>query len=352
MVAPRFWRIALVLSLVGLLVLLTSLKGTSALDSTLDSLSSYVPHKAQPAPETPPTPDTPKTDEDKAKDKEVAKDWPFPKKIWQTDKSLKKDGQKLKLIDSWFEKNPTFRYELLNDYGAEDYVRREFANLPKLRDAYLNTPDVILRADMLRILLMYGSGGVYSDTDTECLLPIHEWVPKEYWGKANLVVGFETERSRDEGITQEAKDEVKVCQWTLLSMPKSKHVLGIMDHIVDNMHAMADKKGVKFEELGKNLDIPEVIWATGPAEVTVALQASLSKSLGQTIDRRNMSGHLEPFLLDDVLFLPVNAFAGHQGHSHSGEKEMGPLMVKHYYGSSWWKAHGNDEKEKEKEKTT
>lgn len=343
MVAARFWRIALVLSVLALLVLLTSLRGTAALDSTLDSISSFVPHKAQNPDTSSANPDISDKTDDK-KDKDSSKDWPFPKKIWQTDKSLQKDADKLKLANTWFEKNPTFRYELLNDYGAEDYVRREFANLPKLRDAYLNTPDVILRSDMLRILLMYASGGVYSDTDTECLVPIHEWVPKEFWGKANLVVGFETERSRDTGISQEAKDEVKICQWTLLAMEKSKHVLGIMDHIVDNMHAIADKKGIKFEELGNSLSVPEVIGTTGPAEVTVALQKSLSKSLGQTIDRRNMSGHFEPFMLDDVLFLPVNAFAGHQIHSGSGSKELGPLFVKHYYGSSWWKAHGEDKK--------
>jgi len=112
---------------------------------------------------------------------------------------------------------------------------------------------------------------------------------------------------------------------------------------------MADERKVTFEELGKHLEIPEVIWATGPAEVTVALLESLSHSLNETIDRRNISGHLEPFLLDDVLFLPVNAFAGHQGHSHSGSPELGPLLVKHYYGSSWWKPHSHEETEETEE---
>lgn len=348
MVAPRFWRISLALAVIlALLILLVGLRDTSTWDSTLQSLSDFIPHKSQ-TPETLETPSaaatTPTPPDDNKTNQDAPKDWPFPEKIWQTDKSLITDDEHTKLANSWLDKNPTFRYELLNDYGAEAYVRSEFADLPRLRDAYLNTPDVILRADMLRILLMYASGGVYSDTDTECLVPIHKWVPQEFWGKANLVVGFETERSRDAGISQEERNEVQICQWTLLAMAKSHHVLGIMDHIVDNMHELAKQKNVKFEELGKSLSISEVIGATGPAEVTVALQASLSKSLGQTIDRRNMSGYLEPFMLDDVLFLPVNAFAGHQTHSGSGSKELGPIFVRHYYGSSWWKAHGEDSK--------
>lgn len=274
-------------------------------------------------------------------DDEATKDFPFPKKIWQTGKSMEVKEEIRPLISSWYQKNPTFRYELLNDYGAEDYVREHFADQPKLMNAYLNTPDVILRADMLRIMVMWASGGVYSDMDTECLVPITKWVPEEYYGKSSLVVGFETERSRDEDVDEESRMEVKVCQWTLMAMARSKHVMGIIDHIVDNMHNLAEQKGVPFEKLGANLKIPEVISATGPAEVTVALLKSLSDSLGEPIDRRNLSGHLGPFLLDDVLFLPVNAFAGHQGHSHSGDAELGPLLVRHYYGSSWWKAHGD-----------
>jgi mannosyltransferase OCH1-like enzyme len=266
--------------------------------------------------------------------------FPFPKKIWQTGKSIQVSKEMWPLVLSWQQKNPTFRYELLNDYGAEDYVREHFADQPKLMNAYLDTPDIILRADMLRIMVMWASGGVYSDIDTECLVPIAEWVPKEYYGRASLVVGFETERSRDEDADEEARKQVQVCQWTLMAIARSKHVLGIIDHIVDNMHQLAEQRGVPFGELGANLKVPEVIWTTGPAEVTVALLRSLSDSLGEPVDRSNVSGHLGPFLLDDVLFLPVNAFAGHQRHSHSGHPELGPLLVRHYYGSSWWEAHG------------
>jgi mannosyltransferase OCH1-like enzyme len=325
----RFGRLAIAVSFVALCALLGSglYLGSSTLDSIVPSPASWKDKGLG-------------SSKPKGNDKQAV-DFPYPKKIWQTDKSLEVKPQWKPLVSSWFEKNPTFRYELLNDYGAENYVRERFADQPKIRDAYLNTPDVILRADMLRIMLMWASGGVYSDMDTECLVPITEWVPKEYYGRANLVVGFETERSRDfvEGVTEEQRMEVKVCQWTLLSMAKNKHVFAIIDHIIDNMHRIADSKGVTFEQLGEHLEIPEVISATGPAEVTIALLESLSHTLNETIDRRNVSGYLEPFLLDDVLFLPVNAFAGHQTHSHSGSPELGPLLVRHYYGSSWWESH-------------
>jgi mannosyltransferase OCH1-like enzyme len=337
-VTGRFGRLVLLVSAFAFIALVGS-----GLYLGSERLDTIVPSFARPA--------FPKSSSTITKEKEEAdREFPYPRKIWQTDKSIEVSKWKLQ-VHSWLSKNERFRYELLNDYGAESYVREMFADDIKIRDAYLETPDVILRSDMLRIMIMYASGGVYSDMDTECLVPITEWVPREYYGKANLVVGFETERSQEEGIEEEQRLEVKVCQWTLLAMEKSRHTHYIINHIVDNLHRLAEQKNVSFPELGAHLEIPEVISATGPAEVTVALLESLSESLGETIDRRNVTGYKKPFLLDDVLFLPVNAFAGHQVHSHSGWPELGPLLVKHYYGSSWWMAHGNeDEQNRETEK--
>jgi mannosyltransferase OCH1-like enzyme len=48
----------------------------------------------------------------------------------------------------------------LNDIGAEHYVREHYKDNPRAMAAYLGIPDVIMRADLLRYMIIAKSGGV------------------------------------------------------------------------------------------------------------------------------------------------------------------------------------------------
>src|SRR5690554_3050667 len=64
--------------------------------------------------------------------------------------------------------NPDWEYRLWTDADNEDFVRTEY---PEFYDIYMGFSRNIMRADVIRYLIMYRVGGVYLDLDYEMLVP-------------------------------------------------------------------------------------------------------------------------------------------------------------------------------------
>ena len=77
---------------------------------------------------------------------------------------------------SWRRLNPDSRYELFIDGSMDRWVRSTFASVPALVLAWAALPDVIFKADLFRLLILFAEGGVYTDSDTVCLRPIADWL--------------------------------------------------------------------------------------------------------------------------------------------------------------------------------
>lgn len=120
-------------------------------------------------------------------------DHDFPLKIWQKAMTgvSALDPVTQSWIRSWIEQNPNHRYEMLTDGSSESYVIRNFAQKPELIHDFLILQDPVLRADLLRYLLIYGDGGIYSDLDTVCLRPFDTWIPTAFNDRVNLIIGIE-----------------------------------------------------------------------------------------------------------------------------------------------------------------
>ena len=68
-------------------------------------------------------------------------------------------------MDSWKVMNPDYEYILWTDETAREYIRTTY---PK----YLNGFDKVTgiqKSDLLRLLVVHGYGGIYADSDFECL---------------------------------------------------------------------------------------------------------------------------------------------------------------------------------------
>lgn len=91
----------------------------------------------------------------------------FPKKIWQTSKNgpAGLDPEDRHPIQSWVKLNQKHRFEILTAHTAESYVRDTFAHRPDIVEMFTELQDPILRADLIRYLVLLGDGGVYSDID-------------------------------------------------------------------------------------------------------------------------------------------------------------------------------------------
>jgi Glycosyltransferase sugar-binding region containing DXD motif len=91
----------------------------------------------------------------------------FPKKIWQTWKvdPLGFEERDLTCARTWTQKNPGHRYEVLTDNNDLYYVETHFGpegiNRSDIVDVYRALTAKIIKADLLRYLVMYVEGGIY-----------------------------------------------------------------------------------------------------------------------------------------------------------------------------------------------
>lgn len=99
-------------------------------------------------------------------------------------------------IQSWVKIYQKHRQEILTQYSysAESYVKDRFSHRPDIEEAFVDLQDSILRADLIRYLVLLGGDGVYGDVDTTSLILIEDWVPSAYVNKVNLSVGVEYDK--------------------------------------------------------------------------------------------------------------------------------------------------------------
>ncbi|KAJ5329781.1 hypothetical protein N7452_010171 [Penicillium brevicompactum] len=249
----------------------------------------------------------------------------FPLKLWQKSGSRGIDPDRWGNVQSWLIQNPTLRHEILSDGSADEYVRDNFADFPEIRDLYLSLPVPILKADLLRQLILYNDGGIWSDLDVTCHKPIDTWIPEEYRGRTNVVVGLEFDGSQ-------------FASWTVMSKPKTSHGVAVVKYVVEKLQASAAEHGHTTAELNMTM-ISDVVDVTGPQAMTVALLRNLEQEMGVPVGRANITNIMKPTLLHDVLVLPNAAFASLQaGHP----EDRGPYLVEHHYAGSWKNAHGGE----------
>jgi mannosyltransferase OCH1-like enzyme len=104
----------------------------------------------------------------------------FPKKIWQTWNvgPLFFEERELNRSRSWVSENPGFLYEVLTDDNGLQYVETRYGpyglNRPDIVEIYRELSLIIIKADLLRYLVMYADGGVYTDIDVEALKPVNK----------------------------------------------------------------------------------------------------------------------------------------------------------------------------------
>lgn len=122
----------------------------------------------------------------------------FPRKIWQTWKvdPLDFDIRDSERARSWPRLNPTYRYEVLTDGNDLQYVETHYGpdglNRPDIVNMYKSLNATIIKADLLRYLMMYVEGGVYADIDVEAMQPVEQWIPSKFdEGDVDLVISVE-----------------------------------------------------------------------------------------------------------------------------------------------------------------
>ncbi|KAK1751541.1 glycosyltransferase [Echria macrotheca] len=265
----------------------------------------------------------------------------IPPKIWQISlpKEEWKDGvyvdpKGLQDTPSWLAMNTDYSYTLVGERGAEEFVRNNFAHRPEVIDAFERMPNVGMKSDLLRYLILEVEGGVYTDTDTIALKPIDKWVPAEFRDRANLVVGIEFDRL-DGGAWADINHWVQFCQWTIAAAPGHPVFRRMVNRILKSLDDLSHIHNVTIDRVKPSSF--EVMNSTGPAAWTDMVFEQLQEYEPRLNDTEDLSGMKGPVLYGDVLVLTIDGFGMGQGHSKSTNDGSIPddALVKHNFRGSW-----------------
>lgn len=263
----------------------------------------------------------------------------IPKIIWYKlgPHGLNNDTQAW--TDSCITANPDYDVQFLTDEDAEDFVLSAFGNRPDILEAYFGLSVPILKADMLRYMLLYDQGGIWSDLDISCSdVPIDDWIPPHFRGKAGLVVGWEFDVGWSPGIMRQ------FASWTIMARPGSPHMLTVVEDIVDALHNVMKEHQVGIGNVTLSMT-GDVVDFSGPRQLTTGVFKSLRHTLNRTVSPDEAKEILQPMLLGDVLIMPGRSFAA-LANDYSGKGEgsglLPPQLVTHHYAGTWKNEQGGE----------
>ncbi|KAJ5373069.1 hypothetical protein N7517_005075 [Penicillium concentricum] len=258
----------------------------------------------------------------------------IPERIWYKVGPKGLSDQSHEWLDECLHKNPAHSARIFTDLTGDEYVQENFAHRPDIIAAYLALAVPILKADLLRYLILFTEGGIWFDLDVSCGdVPIREWIPETMRAKAGLVVGWEFDVGWGQSFTRQFES------WAIMAAPGSSHLLMVINDIMDGIRQKTEEYGVPVS--GLTLEMTgSVIDFTGPRRLTRGILKSLELVRNEAIDMPSISNLLEPVLVEDVLILPGYSFAALT--NSYGNETTGPALVQHHYAGSWKNQNGGE----------
>lgn len=241
----------------------------------------------------------------------------IPKKIWQTYKLPYNQLPEyaIEATETWRYLNPNWEYEYFTDDDVMDFVKDSFGD--EWVEIFNSCPLGVMKADIWRIMILYVYGGMYTDLDTICNVPIDSWFND----------------MSDKRIILNAEHEVHIQQWTFLSEPEHP----AFNYMLENI-----KKAFREPDYSN----PHFVHAmTGPGIFT--------KSILEFLDMWNPSGDIDGEvyksdawakynshklnLIDDVDIINSSAAAEYSGlYMVPSFRFFHNEVSKHLYGSQSW----------------
>lgn len=266
---------------------------------------------------------------------------PIPENIWQSFDPMKRSNPLYQTlgesIQSWIIHNPDFKYTLVSDEGANEFVAQHYQS--RTRSTFDEIKIPVLQADLLRYILIESEGGYYGDVDTTLHKPIRQWIPAEYRDRARFLVGIEYDQLDNPAPSHGFKQHISFAQWTFAATKGHPILTKVIEKVVHTLHDLAKKQKTTIAAI----EVPDqdVGSVTGPAIWTLAVFEGLSEATGTYVSWENVTGIREPRLFGDILLMPVDAFGTGQAHSGASQDIVEGTYVRHHWRMSW--RHLNDD---------
>ncbi|KAF1923769.1 glycosyltransferase family 32 protein [Didymella exigua CBS 183.55] len=256
---------------------------------------------------------------------------PIPKTLWYKVGPRGRNNEITAWTNSCITANPDYDVRFLTDEDAEHSVSAAFSNRANILEAYSGLTVPVLKADMLRYMMLYDQGGVWLDPNVSCEeVPIDEWIASEFREKAGLVVGWAFDVGPSLGMSQFAS-------WAIMARPRSPHVLAVIERIVDALRGVMKEHRVSMGNVTLNLT-GDAVGFSGPGRLTTGVFESLEHTLNRTVSLDEAREILQPVLLGDVLVMPGRSFAASMNDyskKGGGSGLLPPRLVTHHYAGMW-----------------
>ncbi|KAH6649432.1 nucleotide-diphospho-sugar transferase [Chaetomium tenue] len=254
----------------------------------------------------------------------------YPATHWKDD-SESPTEKAAGLPHQWRAVNPDWRYERLTDANMDAYVRDRFEG--RTVDVFTNLHDPILKADLLRYLLMLKEGGVWADIDVRPLQPVSNWIPEKHRDKTNLVIGIESDHHKKSVLPGVSPHSVALAQFAMFTKPGHPVLRVVVERVLDNIQQLMESKPA-----GAAITFNDVMTTTGPYAWTQAFMDYFKNVTGVEHNGDEMDSMEEPRLIGDVLVLPKDSF-GWLPHEHTHEIDNPIVLVQHLFISTWRASH-------------
>jgi mannan polymerase II complex HOC1 subunit len=270
----------------------------------------------------------------------------FPAYIWQTWKHGLNDERFDELYregeTQWAWKNPGFVHELFNDDTAHAMVKYLYRQVPEVVEAFESMPEVILKMDFFRYLILYAKGGVYADIDTYPLQPIPNWIPENVSPtELGMIISIETDSNSPDWRSESVR-RLQFCQFVIQAKPGHpilrETISRIVESTLDKKQALLPTEIMQLfgSSNQKSLEISK--WTGSGIWTDIIMNYFndyIQSSVFQKITWKDFHDLKIPKLVSDILVLPIKSFASEIEIPKDGKIEDSLAFVKHYSAKIW-----------------
>lgn len=193
-----------------------------------------------------------------------------------------------------FSKQKGYQHFIYTDQDMDLFVRQNYSGL---FETYIALP-LIQKTDLLRLLLVYHFGGLYSDLDTFCKVSLDTLFLE--FPDAEIIVGLEADTDEETKETFELARTKQICNWTFAARKGNSVLKAVIDAVINNIK--------------NNPDLP-TLDKTGPGILTDVI-----------LNTKNTDG---------VKILPVHYFCA--GVPYESQELLKDGYILHKFWGSWKK---------------
>ncbi|KAI5956815.1 och1 [Candida jiufengensis] len=275
----------------------------------------------------------------------------FPAYIWQTWKHGLNDerfDEKYREGETqWAQKNPGFVHEIFNDDTTHTMIKYLYKQIPEVIETFENLPEVILKMDFFKYLILFAKGGVYADIDTFPIQPIPNWTPENVSPlDIGMIIAIETD-SNSPNWRQDSVKRLEFGQFVIQAKPGHPILREIIAEIIETtrlkkIESMSSSTDGQLKLIGNtNQKSKQISQWTGSTIWTEVIfkyfNDYILSSVFQKVTWKAFHELTTPKLVSDILVLPVNSFASDIDIEKDGGKKIDDHLafVKHYSAKIW-----------------